>query len=413
MSAPYPDYEDIMRESREIAVSGAELANYSEIGKSAAGRAIPMLTITDPSVPVAQKSVFLLSGGTDGDEEVGRAVALAMARTLLEPRQREHLRRQVILVVPVTNPDGCVQDLPDRMGNGNGLDAAMVHLQDKPPATPEGRAMRALVEEWIPDAHVDFHGLAGGSMGDCSYLYPTVNAKWSIPILMQVEMEIEAAGDRAGFPQQGRPRLWWEPRFNLPGWLARNYSSFCMVAEGTENYYPIEDSAQSGVVRMLTLMKIGEETRWFQDFPNYPCDLVSGGRMGALMSYGKDYTERRKSRREMAQMILQGVPTFERVACDFDWTAVIRFPVEQRVKTLPQGMRFKATIDRRATIKDVLWQDHLLETKLWSSQMTPAGIVVTADVPEKPRHGRNELSIRYEVPFKRHVDRAAPPLGSG
>jgi hypothetical protein len=180
-----------------------------------------------------------------------------------------------------------------------------------------------------------------------------------------------------------------------------------MVVEGTENYYPIEDSVRSGVVRLLTLMRIGEEVRYFQDFPNYPCDLVSGGRMGAIMSYGADYTERRKSRRDISQMIVQGVPQFERVPCDRDWTATIRFPVEDKVTTLPQGMRFKATIDRRATLKQVLWQDHVLEPGLWSQQMTQAGIVVTADVPESPRHGVNELRIRYEVPFKRHVEPAA------
>lgn len=403
MKTPYPDYDDVMKESREIAAAHPEFAAYSEIGNSEEGRPMPLLTITDPQIPTADKSVFLLSGGTDGSEEVGRAVALGMARTLLEPQHRELLRRQVALVVPVTNPDGCVRNQGDSAGNALGIPATEVHLQDRPPATAEGRNMRALAEEWIPDAHVDFHGLAGGSMGDCSYLYPTVNSKWAIPILMGAELEMEEAGAGAGFPQQGRPRLWWEPRHNLPGWLARNHSSFCMVVEGTENYYPIEDSVASGVVRLLTFMKLGEQMRWFNDFPNYPCDVVNGGRMGAIMAYGKNYTERRKSRRDISQMILQGVPELGRALCDYDWTAVIRFKVEETVKTLPQGMRFKATIDRRATIKEVLWQDHRLEPGLWSRQMTPAGIVVTADVPEKPRHGRNELSIRYEVPFKRHV----------
>jgi hypothetical protein len=408
---PYPSYEDVMRESREIAASNPELAVYSEVGQSEEGRAIPLLTITDPAIPAAKKSVFLLSGGTDGSEEVGRGVALGMARTLLVPMHRAHLQRQVVLVVPVTNPDGTVRDQADRLGNARGIAATAVHMQDQPPATAEGRAMRALVEEWIPDAHVDFHGLAGGSMGDSAFLYPTVNAKWSIPILMQVDAEMAEAAARAGWPQQGRPRLWWEPRYNLPGWLARNYSSFCMVVEGTENYYPIEDSVQSGLVRLLRFMEIGEEVRFFQDFPNYPVDVVSGGRMGALMSYGSDYTQRRKSRRDISQMIVQGVPWLERLPNDYDWTAVIAWPVEDTVRTFPQGMRFKATIDRRATIKQVLWQDHVLEPQLWTQRMTSAGIVITADVPDAPRRGRNQLSIRYEVPFKRHVTRR--PEGNG
>lgn len=404
-NAPYPSYEDAMRESREIAALCPELVTYAEIGTSEEGRPIPLLTITDPAVRSANKSVFLLSGGTDGSEEVGRAVAVGLARALLEPQHRTHLQRQVVLVVPVTNPDGSVRDQPDKMGNARGIPATDVHLQDRPPATAEGRVMRALVEEWIPDAHVDFHGLAGGGMGDCSFLYPTVNAKWSIPILMEVDRELAEAGARVGYPQQGRPRLWWEPRHNLPGWLARNYSSLCMVVEGTENYYPIEDSVRSGVVRMLRLMEIGEEVRYFQDFANYPCDVVSGGCMGALMSYGEDYAQRRGSRRDLSQMILQGVPWFERMPCDHDWTAVLTLPVQDTVRTLPDGMRFKATIDRRATIKQVMWHDHVLEPELWSQQMTGAGIVVAADVPERPRHGENRLSIRYEVPFKRHVTR--------
>ncbi len=404
MTVPWPDYDDVMSECQAIAGEAPQWATLSSLGKSEEGRDLPLLSVTDPSVPTENKSVFLLTGGTDGNEEVGRAVCLAMARALGQPEHRRHLERQVVLIAPVTNPDGCLRDQRDKDGNANNVSAAKVHVQGKPPATAEGRAMRALVEECIPDAHVDFHGLAGGGMGDSAYLYPTVNDKFSIPTLMEVMRELEKAGSAAGYPQDGRPRLWRETRSNLPGWLARNHSSLCIVLEGTENYYPIEDSMQAGIVRLLRLMELGEEVRWFQDHPNYPCDLVNGGRMGAILPYGDDYTKRRRSRRDISQMILQGVPWFGRLACDRDWTAVIRLPVEEQVTTLPQGMTFKATIDRRATVEEVLWQDHVLEETLWRQEMTTAGIVVTADVPEAPRHGENLLSIKYRVPFRRHVE---------
>lgn len=403
MSAPYPDYEDTLRESHEIAASHPELAVCSEIGKSEEGRPLPLLTLTDPDVPVTRKSVFLLTGGTDGNEEVGRAVALGMARVLLEPQYREHLRHQVVLVVPVTNPDGCVRDQADAAGNARGVPATQVHLQDQPPATAEGRAMRALVEEWIPDAYVDFHGLAGGSMGDYAFLYPTVNRNWSVAVLLDVARELDAASVAAGFPPAGQPRLWWELRTNLPGWMARNQSSVCMVVEGPENYYPIEDSVRSGVARLLRFMEIGEETRHFQVFPNYPCDVVSGGRMGALMPFGADYTQRRQCRRDMSRMIIEGVPWFGRLPCDHDWVARVRLPVEDTVKTFPAGLVFQATLDRRATVRQVHWHDRKLEGKLWSWRMEPAGVVVRVEIPEPPRRGENLLSIRYEVPFKRHV----------
>jgi hypothetical protein len=394
-----------MRECREIAASDPARVSYSEIGKSEEGRPIPLLTITDPAIPARDKSVFLLSGGTDGNEEVGRAVALGMARALLAPERRALLYRQVVLVVPVTNPDGCARNQPDRAGNARGIPAAGAYPDDGPPVTSEARAMRALVDEWLPDAHVDFHGLAGGSMGDCEFLYPTVNSKWSIPVLMDIVREIENAGALAGFPQQGRPRLWMEPRHNLPGWMAKHLSAVCMVIEGTENYYPIEESVRSGVVRLLRFMAFGDSTdRYFQDFPNYPCDVVSGGFMAALMPLGATYEERRRCRRDISEMIVQGVPVFERLACDRDWTAVIYLPVEDSVRTFPKGMRFKATLHRSAVVKDVMWHDRRLEPALWRQAITPAGIVVTADVPEPPRRGANYLKIRYEVPFKRHVE---------
>jgi hypothetical protein len=405
MATPYPDYEDVVRESREIASSRANLASYSEIGKSEEGRPIPLLTLTDPAVPTARKSVLLLSGGTDGNEEVGRAVALGMARELVKPQHRVHLQRQVVLVVPVTNPDGCVRDLSDCVGNARGVLSTQVHVTDIP-ASAEGRAMRGLVDEWIPDAHVDFHGLAGGSMGDYSFLYPTVNRNWSVPILMEVSAEIDRASAAAGFPPSGQPRLWWEPRANLPGWLARNHNTFCMVVEGPENYFSIEDSVLSGVARMLRLMEIGEEVRYFQDHSNYPCDIVSGGRMGAVLPLGSDYTTRRKCRRDISRMILEGVPRLGRETCDHDWTARVSFPVEDAVKTFPHGLVVKATIDRRATIRGVYWQDHKLEESLWTVTPGLGGLVVRAEVPEPPSRGSNMLSIKYEVTFKRHVTRS-------
>jgi len=403
MNCPYPTYDDVMNECKSISSLAPLLVSYEEIGLSAKGRPIPLLTITDRDFPNENKRVVLVSGGTDGNEEAGRAINLGFARALLEPKNRGHLQKQVVLIVPVTNPDGTVLNLPDREGNGSGICATKVHMPGVPPATPEGRVMRDLVEKWIPDAHFDFHGLAGGGMGDMAYLYPTVNNKWTIPVLFEVAKEIEIVGVKAGFPQN-RPQLWWEPRYNLPGWLARNHSSFCMVLESTENYYPIEESVRGGVVRLLRLLEIGEEVRFFQYHANYPCDVVSGSRMGALMPFGDDFTARRKSRRDISQMILEGVPSFGRQSNDYNWTASLKLPITDTVKTFPEGLVFQTTIDGRAKIKNVTWHDSHLNESQWQSWETEAGIVVRATINDKPKLGDNFLKIKYEVPFKRHVE---------
>ena len=400
---PYPTYEDMMSESKALAEANSQLVKFEEIGKSEKGRPIGLLTITDSTIEKKNKTVFLLMGGTDGSEEVGRAAVIGFAKEILKPQYREHLKKQIILIVPVTNPDGTVENLPDSQGNGNGICASQIHLPDQPPRTQEGIVLRELVNKWLPDACVDFHGLAGGGMGESMYLYPTVNNKWSIPILYEAAKEISEAGAMAGFTQDGRPRLWWEPRYNIPGWLAKNHSSFCMVFEGTENYYPIEDSVRSGVVRLLKFIELGERIHHFQIHPNYPCDLISGGYMAAILSYGNNYDERRISRRDISQMIYQGVSNFGRNTCDHNWVGIIEFPVAENVKSIPNGMTFKATFDHRVEIKKVAWQDHVLESNLWKIERLASGQVVTAFVPEKPKYGVNQLSVHYDSPFKRHV----------
>ena len=240
-------------------------------------------------------------------------------------------------------------------------------------------------------------------MGESMYLYPTVNDKWSRQLLYYVANELQLACAESGFTIDGTPKLHVVPRYNLPGWLARNYSTFSMILESTENYYPLEDNVRSGLVRLSRLLEISEKYNNFQVYQNYPCDLISGNYMGALLSYGNDYEKRRKSRKAMTQMILEGVPRFGRKACDHHWQAVIELPLNKEVNTLPEGLTFRATLDRRAEVKSVFWGDQCLEDHLWNLDKINMGMIVTANIPESPKIGLNQLKINYETPFKRHV----------
>ena len=133
--------------------------------------------------------------------------------------------------------------------------------------------------------------------------------------------------------------------------------------------------------------------------------VIGAGHVGASVA---QYLAERNIADVVMVDIIEGVPQFGRVECDYDWTAVIRLPVEDSVKTFPPALAFQATLDGRAQIRQVLWQDHVLEGDLWSVRREQAGLVVRAEVPEPPRRGENLLSIVYEVPFKRHVERRRP-----
>lgn len=307
------------------------------------------------------------------------------------------------MIAPVCNPDGAVDNLPNHLGNGSGLHPSQLYLPNQEPATPEAKAMIKLVEKWIPDCCIDYHGLSGGGMGENMYLYPTINEKYSRPLLFDIARQLNNACAKSGYTVDGAPRLHVNPRYNLPGWLARNYSCFCMILEGTENYYPIEDSVASGLIRLQKLLEISDENNNFQLFPNYPCDLISGNLMGALMPYGENYQQRRESRRDISQMIIEGVPSFGRKPCDHQWEAILELVLLDTVKTFPKGLTFRATIDKRAEIKKVYWQNSELDEKQWKVNTLEMGHVVTVFIAESPSIGVNQLKIKYESPFKRHV----------
>lgn len=403
MVAPSPTYEEVVQESVEIAKQFSEHVTYQEIGLSEKGRPLPLMILTNPKLDNKNKKVLLLTGGVDGDEEVGRAVNIAFAKWLLKSENVHYLDSQVILIAPCCNPDGAVDNLPNKMGNGTGFHPSQLYVPGKEPATPEAKAMMKLVQEWIPDCCIDYHGLAGGGMGENMFLYSTVNDKYSRPLLFDVARQLCDVCAAAGFTIDGGPKLHVEPRWNLPGWLAKNYSTFSMILEGTENYYPIEDSIQSGLIRLQKLLEISEEKRKFHLYENYPCDLICGNFMGAIFPYGENYQERRESRKDISQMIMEGVPTFGRKACDHNWEAVVHLPLTEKVKTLPKGLVFRATIDKRASIKGVLWNGNQIEKNKWKIENFDMGQVVTAVIDGSPNIGENELVITYDVPFKRHV----------
>lgn len=400
MNSPYPTYEDIMSACEELAREKSDWVTFDEIGKSEQGRAVPLMKITDPAVPAGSKSVFLATGGTHGSEEAGRAITCALARWLLEPQNRTHLERQVFLIMPCVNPDGAILNT---YHNAKDVNIYQAYPLDAPPLCSEAKAVLELAEGWIPDCCVDCHGLAGGAMGDGEYIHPTVNRDWSLAVSGRVSREMDQAAERAGFPQRV-PHYRLEDDGSLVKWLARNHSALTFTVETTENYYPIEDTVRSGLARLTRLIEIGEETACFQPYPNYPCDVVSGNRMGALMPLGTDYTTRRKCRRDISRMIVEGVPHFGRRACDHDWTAVVAFPVEDAVRTLPAAIVLQATLDRRAEVVGVRWNGEALEPEAWCHWYDGTGLVVRAEVNEPPRKGENKLEISYAVPFKRHVE---------
>lgn len=142
------------------AARGHPWVNVHVLGHSLGGRPITLLEITDPqsTVPREERVVTLLETQQHGNEPAGTGAALPLLADLLDGQGAAaagHLRNQVLLLLPMTNPDGATAD---RRTNDDGVDINRDHIAL---ATPEGRTLHDLLDRWDVHVAVDHHEYGG------------------------------------------------------------------------------------------------------------------------------------------------------------------------------------------------------------------------------------------------------------
>lgn len=126
------------------------------VGRSAEGRQISMLVITDPShsAEISGRTRLLLLCGQHGDEPASVDAMLSLVQNLTttsNPIYRSILRRNSILVVPTVNPDGLAHF---RRQNRNGVD---LNRNWTNPNQPETLAIMKIVKTYRPHVILDEH----------------------------------------------------------------------------------------------------------------------------------------------------------------------------------------------------------------------------------------------------------------
>ncbi len=408
MPATKPTYDEVMSECHALARQVPGYCKLEEIGKSFEGRPIPLLTLTDPAVPLAEKSVAFFTGGTHGGEEVGRAATLALARWLLTSEGAQHLRTQVVLICPCLSPDGAIRN---SYHNAQDINIYTAFPLDAEPTTPEAKAAYAIARQWTPDCYADVHGLAGGAIGDSQYVPHGRNSGLFL-MSLAISHEMDAAAEALGYAQRFchviLQRKGEQHQDSLFLRLLAEDNALTYTVETTENVYPLDDSVRSALARLTTLIKVGDRAGWYQPYRGYPCDLLAGSPVGALMTYGADYQQRRANRRKTSRAILDGsIFTVARLAGDPDHVATVRVQLAKEIADPPEGIVLQLRLDPRVRIKRVTFHGaelHPCRTDGYQLDAGPNYLALRAALHRPLRAGENDLRVEYDAPYVPHSD---------
>jgi hypothetical protein len=403
-----PTYEEVAARAQALAARFPDSLSCRAIGLSEEGRPIPMLTAGDPG---RDRPLLMVTGGTHGSEETGRAASLALAEWLAD-EGREALDGLAALIVPCVNPDGAELN---SYHNARDVNLYHCHRFPGPATTAEGRAVERVALEHLPDCLVDVHGLAGGAMGDSGFVIPMLSGEYGLVIALGVTEELCEEGRRLGFPQRHPfiEGLLREAEAPLVEKLTRTSNALSYTMEITENYYPLEDSVRSGLGRLKKLVEIGRRTQYSQPYPGFPCDVLAGGPTAALMAFGNSYRKRRESRVKLAALVRSPNLYFERSHADPGGVATVVLRVPSELAEAPEGLVLQCALDPRVTVKRVRYE--------WpggEGELPPGGLevehgyhlwhdrgilMVRASTVRRAGQGEHRLAVEYEMPFTPHV----------
>lgn len=174
---------DFKRLSGELAQSRS--AEIEAIGRSVEGRSIPLITITDPSVPPQGKKVIWLMFRQHAWEAGSSWTGEGLLRFAVsdDPRAQEIRHKAILKVLPLNDPDGVANGTV--RFNRYGYDLNRNWDIVEPEKMPEITAERQAIASWVNAGHpVDFF-LTLHNDEDNEYLAGPPDSQW-LPLLHQV-----------------------------------------------------------------------------------------------------------------------------------------------------------------------------------------------------------------------------------
>jgi hypothetical protein len=309
----WPSFESLQAQLEQWQRDHPRFFSLQTRGRSAQGRALLSARITDPGAADEQKEHVVVTCLHSGIERSGTTSAFAIMEWLLseDPVAREVRRRQVVVFMPIVNPDGYVLGTHATTTGGDPYGGWTLDGPRAPDTTPESVAVQQLMDLYQPEVHADIHGLDLSFPGYMSL--ENSGASYSNLALRPWDSRIAEAMDEAaleeGFPserlEQDAERLFWGPELEPIShqlWSGRPrpyaalycYSRYHSLVLASEAMW-----TRSGFLRHRRLLEIGNAVQPGEHYPGYPTRVVMSNTLHQLVAYGATAAERRRSRVEL------------------------------------------------------------------------------------------------------------------
>lgn len=318
------------------------IARKQVLGKSPDGWEIPAILVTNGDVADNHKQIAVVTAARHGQEFGARIVAPEILRFLTTEEARIIRDSQIVIVVPVVNPDGFV---------ANQFCSSRTSL-----TKTERLILGSLFKAYPPDMIIDYHSLGAESgskhdIGDMEVILPANTTKWAMDeqIHLYLAQRMVDAAEEAGWPYEIHTledlatyyfgerevgNMPWSPLkekmfllhmqdfhddYDIPEDAVLNtltpppgqttytnytcgpaYMKWHSLVFGVEmNHGAITDAgdlAESGRVPCTELLKMGSDRfRWEKDI-GYPVNILHGDFRVSIRPLGKDAAECRASR---------------------------------------------------------------------------------------------------------------------
>ena len=322
------------------------IATKKIIGKSYPGNIdVPAIWVTNKKIPDDNKQVAIVTLARHGQEAGTRVVGPEILQYLASDDAKDIRDNQVVIVVPVINPEGFIE---------NKFNSLLTGLTKN-----ERRVLGPFFKANVPDMIIDYHSLGRteGSKydrGDMECIVPANTTRWGIDeqVHLDYAKKMVEAAEAAGYPYEIHTlediycyyfgntdigNLSWQPlkdknyllttQHLYDGYDApfvddeqpehclqpvKGFSGYtnytcgpayrkwhCMVFGMETNHWSMTnpaDIAISGMIPCRALLKMGSQRAPWEKYAGYPMSIVNGDHRVSIRALGKTAAARRASR---------------------------------------------------------------------------------------------------------------------